>query len=77
MEAKNDLWGKYWERVIRLSEKHYRLPGSALGRKFTSEYSEEVNAFARGEKKSEVSICFIPLMPQKDKTSRPQKTFED
>ena len=28
---------------------------------------EEVNALARGEKKSEVSVCFIPLMLQKDK----------
>ena len=48
--ARNDQWGKYWERVIRLRGKHYRLPGGALGRKFTSMYSEEVNALARGEK---------------------------
>ena len=49
--ARNDQWGKYWERVIRLRGKHYRLPGGALGRKFTSMYSEEANALARGEKK--------------------------
>ena len=70
---RNDVWQKYWERVIRLRGKHYRLPGGALGRKFTSMYSDEVNALAIGERKSEVSVCFIPLMLQKDKNIKTTK----
>ena len=62
-----ELWDKIWIRVIRLRGKQYRLPGGALGRKVTSKYAEEINALARGLKKSEVSVCFIPLMLQKKK----------
>ena len=70
---RNDFWGKIWERVIRLRGKQYRLPGGALGRKFTSIYSDEINALARGEKKSEISVCFAPLMLQKDKNVKTTK----
>ena len=56
--ARNDQWGKYWERVIRLRGKHYRLPGGALGRKFTSMYSEEVKCFGKRRKKVG-SLCLF------------------
>ena len=62
-----ELWDKIWTRVIRLRGKQYRLPGGALGRKVPSKYAEEINALACGLKKSEVSVCFIPLMLQKNK----------
>ena len=63
-----DLWDKIWERVIRLRGKQYRLPGGALGRQFASMYACEINSLAKGEKKSEIAVCFIPLMLQKDKS---------
>ena len=38
-----------------------------MGRNITSKYAEEINALAHGLKKSEVSVCSIPLMLQKNK----------
>jgi hypothetical protein len=73
----HDIWDDIWKRVIRLRGKQYRLPGGALGKRFTSKYAEEITALANGKSKSEVSACFIPLMLQKDKTSPKQKISED
>ena len=65
--------GNICERVIQLRGKQYRLPGGALGQKFTSIYSDEINVLARGEKKFEDSVCFAPLMLLKGKNVKTSK----
>ena len=66
-EWKNDMWEKIWKRTIALREKLYTLPGGAIGRQFVAILAAEVSSFAKGETKSEISICFAPLILQCDK----------
>ena len=66
-EWKNDMWEKIWKRTIALWAKLYTLPGGAIGRQFVSIFAAEVSSFAKGETKSEISICFPPLILQRDK----------
>ena len=53
--------------MIKLRAKQYRLPGGALGREFTSKYASVINSLAQGYQNSEASVCFVPLILQKDK----------
>jgi len=66
-KSRDDFWGKIWTRVIKLRGKQYRLPGGALGREFTSKYASVIDSLAQGYQNSEASVCFVPLILQKDK----------
>jgi hypothetical protein len=53
--------------VVALRGKLYSLPGGAVGRKFVSCFSAEIIALGKGQATSEISICFPPLILQRDK----------
>ena len=63
---KNDQWEQIWKRVVALRGKLYSLPGGAVGRKFVSCFSAEIIALGKGQATSEISICFPPLILQRD-----------
>ena len=65
-KSRDDFWSKIWTRVIKLRGKQYRLPGGALGREFTSKYASVINSLAQGYQNSEASVCFVPLILQKE-----------
>ena len=70
---RQDMWDKIWERITRLRGKLYTLPGGAIAKQFISIYEKEIDAFSKGDKKSEVFICFPSLILQKDKNIKKTK----
>ena len=58
---------EYMERVVAMNGKMYSLPGAAVGRKFVSCLTVEINNLGKGKANSESSICFPQLILQRDK----------
>ena len=66
-EWTNDIWENIWKRIVALRGKLFTLPGGAISRNFFSTLAAEVLALSKGESKSEICICFPPLILQRDK----------
>ena len=63
----NDIWENIWKRAVKLRGKLYALPGGSVGRLFVSTLAAEVLELEKGKQKSEIPICFPPLILQRNK----------
>ena len=63
----NDMWENIWKRAVKLRGKLYSLPGGSVGRLFVSTLAAEVLELGKGKQKSEIPICFPPLILQRNK----------
>ena len=74
----NDVWYKRWLSIVKLSGRHYHLPGGSTGRKYIDQLTQELSHFSAGDYPSERfnSIFFLdtPVGSDCSQKSRHQKS---
>ena len=62
--------GKRWLSIVKLSGRHYHLPGGSTGRKYNDQLTQDLCHFSAGDYPSERFIVFSSLILQRDQTVR-------
>ena len=66
----NDVWYKRWLSIVKLSGRHYHLPGGSTDRKYIDKLTQELSHFLVEDYPSERFIVFSSLILQQDLTVR-------
>ena len=61
-----NVWIKYWKKIVGVRSKNYDIPGGAVGREFVDLLSEEVTLLCKGKETSERLIAFLAIILQRD-----------
>lgn len=63
-------WYNRWLAIIKLSGKHYCLPGGSVGRKYVDQLAQELAHFSVDNFLSERFLVFSSVLLQRDRTVR-------